>query len=316
MLKANSEVVSVEQLCVWRENGEWVDHGKAILIGFSNVTVEEVFSKHTVENVHLEGQIDGAPTEILPPRILRSYGYEIIWRQLAGSFLAGSRGTCSLRLFSHHRVRGDVLANLERPADGGTRSPEGTFMPGYHRLITDIYLRRQEALTTWNATASAGAVQGAAPMADERLTKRVVDELLCLHLGGPVKKRLDDYIDLVSRSGDDFTEDVIQAALRKECPRFHQELVTGLPQPRSLGRTSYITKAGKKHSVRWSTVVESLLLRMRCDSPALGSCAALYRVIRDIVDGGQTPTDKAIKGHFKKNYLKFFNKIRTTSRSS
>jgi hypothetical protein len=311
VLKASSEVVSVEQLCVWRETGEWVDHSEAILISFSAATVEEVLSKHTAENIHIEGQLDGGPPEILPPRILRSYGYEIVWQQLAGSFLIGSRGTCSVRLFSYARLRGDALNNLDRPANGATTSPDGAMVPGYHCLVTDLCLKRQEAVTTWSATIAASVpASDAARTTNEGLTKRVIDELLCLHLGGPLKYALNDYVDLIGHVDDDLTEELVVAALRNECLRFNQELVTGSPQPWSLGRTSYITRVGKKHTVQWSTVVESLLLHLRFDSPALHSWAALYRLIQQIVGDGQTPTDKAIKVHFRSNYPKFFKTLK------
>jgi hypothetical protein len=311
LLKANSEVVSVEQLCVWRETGRWVDHAEAILIGFSDATVEEIFSKHTAEHIHLEGQIDGSLTEALPPRLLRSYGYEIIWRQLAGSYLVGSRGTCALRLFSYDRFRGDALHNLDRPANGGTPSPDGTIVSGYHRLITDICLRRQDAVKAWD-TNDAGDRKA---LAREKMDPRVIDELLCLHLGGPLKKSLGEYVDLIGSTNIDLADEAIETVLRKQCPLLHDELVTRRPQRQTFDRTSYI-KPGKKISVQWSPIVETLLFRMRHDSPALESWASLYRVIREIVGGGENPTDKAIKDHFKKNYPKFFNRIKVIIRTS
>jgi hypothetical protein len=313
LLKADSAVVSIEQVCVWRETSRWMDHARAILVGFSAVTIEEVLSKHTAGNIHLEGQIDGAPSEPLPALVSRSYGFELIWQQLASSYLAGSRGTCSLRLFSYARFRGDALDNLDRPANGGTPSPDGTIVSGYHRLITDICLRRQEALGAWDeATTSGVAVEHSIA----KLHMQVIDELLCLHLGGPIKKTLDEYIDLVGRTDDDLTEKIVESALRKESPRLHEELLTGRPQSWSFGRASYIQKIGKKHTVHWSPLVESLLLRMRHDSPHFGSWAALYRGIREVVGGGRNPTDKAIKIHFKNNYPNFFSKIKLPSRIS
>jgi hypothetical protein len=312
LLKANSEIVSFEQLCVWRETERWVDHAEAILIGFSNSTVEDVLSRHTAEHIHLEGQIDGSPTETLPPRILRSYGYEIIWEQLAGSYLAGSRGTCALRLFSYDRVRGDALYNLDRSANGGTASPDGTIVSGYHRLITDICLRRRDAIQAWSAN---DASARNAP-AKEKVGLRVVDELLCLHLGGPIKNFLAEYVDLIGSTNSDLTNEAIEAALQKECPRLRVELITRSPQRQTFGRTSYILKVGKKISVQWSPIVEGLLLRMRHDSPTLESWAGLYRAIREIVGSGKSPTDRAIKDHFKKNYPQFFKKIRAASRTA
>jgi hypothetical protein len=150
MLKANSDSISIEQACVWRETGTWVDHEKAAFLGFADEALSHVLSKHESGRLHLSGNVDG-DRKNLDRLVGRDFRFAVTWRRLAGTFLADSRGTCAVRGISYNRFRGETLKNLNCPADGDTRSIEGKMVQGFHCVITDILLNQHEAVLalTW-----------------------------------------------------------------------------------------------------------------------------------------------------------------------
>jgi hypothetical protein len=149
MPSAHANFVTVEQLGVWIERREWLDQTDATRVGFARATLNEILEKHCLGAIQFSAIVDG-DRALIEHASIDDYIFEITWSVRAGLFLAGSQGNCEVR------GRSIQVFLPEKLADLGWRSSELVHSPtlpegaiGYHRVVRQIRVSQQQAVTTW-----------------------------------------------------------------------------------------------------------------------------------------------------------------------
>jgi hypothetical protein len=169
LLKEDSALISIEQLGVWIETGQWLAHGPAAYVGVKEDALSAILNKHAEEALKISGLVDGERRDLRPSE-QRDYVFHMIWARIAGLYLAGGQGNVrvegrSISAYLPSKLRQPVSTDtiLMSLKSGTTIDPSarGTcrlahLRPALPRTANSRRAQQRAALKGLDAAANAG----------------------------------------------------------------------------------------------------------------------------------------------------------------
>jgi hypothetical protein len=159
--RAPAELWSLQQAIIWIETSAGVPE-HPIQRGITPATVQELHKALKAGMITASGCVDGGERRDIAPGEWNDYRLELKHTMFAGHYFMGSAGTPIIAVLSIRSFRTAALNYHGYPS--GERIPSASGQdgePGYHRVITDVLLSREQVVRQWP---SAG---GAAPMSND-----------------------------------------------------------------------------------------------------------------------------------------------------
>ena len=147
--RAPAELWSLEQAAVWIETLAGVPE-HPIQRGITPATVQEMHMALTAGMVTTSGCVDGGERRDISPREWNDYRLKLEHAEFAGHHFMGTAGTPIIAVLSVRSFPAAALKYHGYPS--GVRIPSASAQdgePGYHRVIIDVLLSRQQVMRQW-----------------------------------------------------------------------------------------------------------------------------------------------------------------------
>ncbi len=308
MQSARANFVTIEQLGVWIERRKWFDQSHATRLGFAKATLDEIIEEHRSGSIRLSAIVDG-DRSLIERESIDDYIFEITWAVRAGLFVIGSNGNCEVRGRSIQVFLPEKLVDLGCRSSElvhSPSSPEGTI--GYHRVLRQMRVKRQDAARTWPASRKPEAVQTAI----QALRDQIVDVLL-LTAGLPnFPTNSIALFDIIRQASSlsSLSNAELEQFISITFPKFwslseHRwkkvgEKETGHPCQQQGVITSYSFKRNGRLSYDWPAIEDALLVDLLSLGlpPSHGYSQAAYRISfwMKVVAPGEPTTTGVSKG--------------------
>jgi hypothetical protein len=145
--RAPDELWSLNQVTVWIERRASVSQH---LIQMASTTIQELYQTLKAGMVTASGCVDGSERRDISSGEWNDYRLTLNHIKFPNHYFRGSAGTPIIEVLS---IRSFPAAALEYHGyRSGVRIPSASAQggdPGYHRVITDVLLRREEVIRQW-----------------------------------------------------------------------------------------------------------------------------------------------------------------------
>jgi hypothetical protein len=159
--RAPAELWSLEQAMVWIEKRAGVPQH---LIQMAPTTMQELYQALKAGMITASGCVDGSERRDVSPGEWNDYRLTLKHIKFPNHYFMGSAGTPIIEVLS---IRSFPAAALKYHGyRSGVRIPSASAQdgdPGYHRVITDVLLRREEVIRQWPSS-------GRVPLPNNRST--------------------------------------------------------------------------------------------------------------------------------------------------
>jgi hypothetical protein len=160
---ASPELWSLEQAAVWiKTPGGVTESGIHRRIALSSL--QELYKALNAGTITASGCVDGGERRDISPGEWNDYRLKLKHTAFAGHYFTGTAGTPIITVLSIRSFPAAALKYHGYPS--GVRLPSASARdgePGYHRVITDVRLPRQQVVRQWPC---------AAPTSEDRSTDR------------------------------------------------------------------------------------------------------------------------------------------------
>jgi hypothetical protein len=161
--RAPAELWSLEQAIIWIETHAGVpEHSTERRI--TPATVQELHDALKAGMITASGCVDGGERRDIAPREWNDYRLKLEHAAFAGHHFMGTAGTPIIKVLS---IRSFPAAALEYHGyPSGGRLPSASAQdgePGYHRVITDVLLWREQVVRQWPSGDRAAPLRGDRP---------------------------------------------------------------------------------------------------------------------------------------------------------
>jgi hypothetical protein len=159
--RASAELWPLEEAIIWIEMPAGIPD-RPIQRPITSATVQELHKTLKAGMITASGCVDGGERRDISPGEWNDYRLELKHAMFAGQYFMGSAGTPIVAVLS---IRSFPATALKYHGySSGVRIPSASGQdgePGYHRVMTDVLLSREQVVRQWP---SAG---GAAPMPND-----------------------------------------------------------------------------------------------------------------------------------------------------
>jgi hypothetical protein len=314
MQRSNSTFVTIEQVGVWIEHHKWFDQNEATRIGFGKATLAQIIDKHLCGAIRFSAIVDGNRCT-LDPISVGDFIFEIVWLQRAGLFHAGSRGNCEVRGRSIQVYLPDKISDLSCRSNELVCSPgQQVRVNGYHRVVRQIRVSREEAIAAWPA----GPKSNAATHAVLARRNDLMDALLVAASDPSFPKSAVALFDVLRQSASSLSslsDAELEQFISGECPRFWGWTRSYWSDPterkKQLAHTgnpkaaNYTFEEHGRLFYKWSLIEDSLLVSIAELGPLQSHGALLARVQKIVATKDSGPGRTENDRHFTR-YRRFF----------
>ncbi len=160
---APAELWSLEQAVVWIETRAGVPQ-RLIHRQITPTTMQELHQALKAGMITASGCVDGSERRDISPGEWNDYRLELKHTKFPNHYFTSSAGTPIIALHSTRSFPAAVLRYHGNPS--GVRIPSASEQdgePGYHRVINDVLLRREEVIHQWPGIGQVSSAQDRLP---------------------------------------------------------------------------------------------------------------------------------------------------------